>query len=415
MSIRKRTWMTSTGQAEAWIFDYRDMDGKRRHKHFKRKQDAVDYANRTGVQIREGTHVPDNASVTVHEAGKLWLQSAENAGLEPTTIQMYQQHLDIHIKPFIGRVKLSRLSIKSVRDFEDQLHKAPHIVRGKPAKRSAQMVHGVMGSLGSILADAHERGLVGKNVVSEMRRNRRGKKHHQARRKRKLQVGVDIPTPDEVRTILNTATGRLRPLLMTAVLTGLRASELRGLRWEDVDLKKGELHVRQRADRNNRTGQPKSRAGTRTVPMVPQLVTALREWKLVCPMNADGKHGLVFPTGKGKVETLGNIVRRGLIPCVIKAGLTKPLRDEHGVAKRDEHGKPMVEAKYKGMHCLRHFFASWCINRKEDGGMGLPAKVVQERLGHATIAMTMDTYGHLFPRGDDTAELAAGAERLLFG
>jgi len=69
-------------------------------------------------------------------------------------------------------------------------------------------------------------------------------------------------------------------------------------------------------------------------------------------------------------------------------------------------------AKYTGLHALRHFYASWCINRKEDGGIGLPPKVVQERMGHSSIAMTMDVYGHLFPRGDDAKELAA-AEGLL--
>jgi integrase len=72
-----------------------------------------------------------------------------------------------------------------------------------------------------------------------------------------------------------------------------------------------------------------------------------------------------------------------------------------------------VRPKYTGLHTFRRFFASWCINRKEDGGLGLPAKVVQERLGHATIFMTMDTYGHLFPRGDDSAKLAAAEQSLL--
>ncbi|MFN7024373.1 MAG: hypothetical protein ACK4QP_07590 [Pseudorhizobium sp.] len=57
------------------------------------------------------------------------------------------------------------------------------------------------------------------------------------------------------------------------------------------------------------------------------------------------------------------------------------------------------------MHSLRHFYASWLINRKEDGGPGLPAKMVQERLGHASIVMTMDVYGHLLPRSDDGTEL----------
>ena len=55
--------------------------------------------------------------------------------------------------------------------------------------------------------------------------------------------------------------------MLTAIFTGLRASELRGLRWQDVDLKSGELHVRQRADRYSEIGKPKSKAGTRTVPL----------------------------------------------------------------------------------------------------------------------------------------------------
>jgi integrase len=60
------------------------------------------------------------------------------------------------------------------------------------------------------------------------------------------------------------------------------------------------------------------------------------------------------------------------------------------------------------------FYASWCINRKVDGGLELPLKVVQARLGHASIQMTADTYGHLFPRSDDGAELAM-AEKALLG
>jgi integrase len=66
-----------------------------------------------------------------------------------------------------------------------------------------------------------------------------------------------------------------------------------------------------------------------------------------------------------------------------------------------------------GLHAFRHFFASWCINRKADGRRELPAKVVQGLLGHSSIVMTLDRYGHLFPRGDDRAELAAATSALL--
>jgi integrase len=66
------------------------------------------------------------------------------------------------------------------------------------------------------------------------------------------------------------------------------------------------------------------------------------------------------------------------------------------------------------LHSLRHFYASWCVNRRVDGGLELPLRLIQERLGHASIKMTADVYGHLFPRSDDGAELAH-AERALLG
>ena len=85
----------------------------------------------------------------------------------------------------------------------------------------------------------------------------------------RLKVGVDIPSTDEIKAIIAAMPERWRPLLLTAIFTGLRSSELRGLRWSDVDLKAGELHVRQRADRYNVIGKPKSKAGHRTVPLGP--------------------------------------------------------------------------------------------------------------------------------------------------
>jgi integrase len=76
-------------------------------------------------------------------------------------------------------------------------------------------------------------------------------------------------------------------------------------------------------------------------------------------------------------------------------------------------GKPVIEAKYTGLHAFRHFYASWLINARQDRGQELPAKVVQTRLGHASIVMTFDIYGHVFPRGDDRDQLAAAEKALL--
>jgi integrase len=213
------------------------------------------------------------------------------------------------------------------------------------------------------------------------------------RGKSKLKVGVGIPTPDEIRRIIQAASDWQRPLLLTLIFTGLRSSELRGLCWKHVDLHRGELHVCQRADEFNEIGKPKSESGDRVIPLGPLVLNALKQWKLACPK---GELGLVFPNGSGNLEAHVNIIRRLLWPVQIAATV---------VGKNGE-------AKYQGMHSFRHFFASWCINRKEDGGLELPIKIVQERLGHSSIVMTSDVYGHLFPRKDDGRELA-NAERLL--
>jgi integrase len=395
MSVRKRKWVTSAGEPrEAWIVDYFDQERNRHIETFERKKDADARHAEVKVDVKGGVHVAASKSITVKEAGKSWIEASEALGLEPTTIDQYRQHLKFHINPFIGAVKLSDLSAQAVRKFEDmirgQILEKPERLRGK--KRSPAMIRKVLVSLGSLLADAQERGLSARNAVRDLRRNRRRGKEGKAekRQKGKLKVGVDIPSPDEIKAILAYAKGRWRPLLVTAAFTGLRASELRGLRWADVDLKANELHVRQRADRFRQIGEPKSEAGHRTVPLPPSVTNILREWKLVCPRGE-----LVFPNGKGGVEFHQHIITRGLIPPQFAAGVTVK-----------------GNAKYTGMHALRHFYASWCINRTKDGGLGLPPKNVQERLGHATIAMTLDRYGHLF-KGDDADELDKAAQALL--
>jgi integrase len=387
MSIRRRTWKNRDGSyGEAWIVDYTDQHGHRHTKSLDRKKDAEAYHAAVAVDVRKGIHLADSQSIAVAEAGLLWLESGDRAGLERTTLDSYRQHLTFHITPLLGAVKLSQLTVPMVRNIEDRLR----------VERSPAMVRKVLGSLSAILADAQERGLVSQNVVRGLRARRlRGKERRADRRQRgKLRTGVDIPSPEEVRKIISHLDGRWRPLLLTAIFTGLRASELRGLRWADVDLKRNALHVRQRADCYRKMGALKSEAGERAIPLAPTLVNTLREWKLACPKS---EIGLVFPNGIGRIESHANIVNRGFIPTQIAAGVVTA------------NGK----AKYTGLHSLRHFYASWCINRRVDGGLELPLKVVQARLGHASVQMTADRYGHLFPRGDDGAELAAAEQAFL--
>jgi integrase len=404
MSIRKRSWNAPSGEIkEAWIVDFRDQKGKRTIKTFARKREAENYAITVKVQLRDGTYVADSDSTTVAEAGAMWINAGDNDGLERSTRDQRRQHVDLHIVPYLGHVRLSQLTAPMVRGFEDDLRRDD---------RSPAMVRKVRTSLGAILTNAVELGLATRNPVRDLRsRRRRGVEQRAERRaKGRLKVGVDFPTPDEIKAIIKAASDRWRPFLMTAILTGLRASELRGLRWSDVDLAKSEIHVRQRADKRRRIGPPKSEAGERTVPIPRGLVAALREWKAACPK---GPLGLVFPNKLGHVIFYGDLIDAALLPTMIAAGVSVIAKDAGGHVLLGPNGKPIRNAKYTGLHSLRHFYASWCINRKIDGGLELPAKVVQERLGHSTIGMTLDTYGHLFPRGDDRDELTTAETALL--
>lgn len=137
---------------------------------------------------------------------------------------------------------------------------------------------------------------------------------------------------------------------------------LRGLRWVNVDLDRRTLHVRERADRYNQNGKPKSEAGERAVPLLPMVVNMLREWRLTCPRketsrldesgNSVRELDLVFPNGPGNVESLANIINRGLLPVQTRAGVLV----DKGVV--DEVGKPVLSPKYTGLYALRHFYAS---------------------------------------------------------
>ena len=108
-------------------------------------------------------------------------------------------------------------------------------------------------------------------------------------------------------------------------------------------------------------------------------------------LPAGASSALVFPNGNGKVENHANIANRGFYPLQIAAGIV------------DRGGRP----KY-GLHALRHFFASWAIEQ------GFSPKRLQALLGHSSIQMTFDRYGHLFPSlEDDHAKFAAGELALV--
>jgi len=263
LGIRSRSWCTRSGQARAtWIFDYVDQAGARHIETFARWKDADARQVAVKTEIAAGTHTAASSSPTVAGAAEAWLRYVELEGRERTTLKGYGEHVRLHIVPRIGHLKLASLTMPKIGAFRDEL----------VASGSRDRAKKVLTSLKAILKDAQRRGHVAQNVAAGVSIGA------DPRGKRVLEAGTHFPIPDEVRRILAAAKPRWRALLVTAVFSGLRASELRGLRWEDVDLKKSELRVRQRADFYNQIGKPKSRAGSRTIPIGPMVVNTLREW-----------------------------------------------------------------------------------------------------------------------------------------
>jgi integrase len=340
--------------------------------------------------LKRGLHTPSSASPTVKEAGALWIKRCNEKKLEQSTIGAYEEHCDLHIYPFVGAKKLSDLNTPSINAFADRL---------REEGRSPEMVRRVVRSLGAIFREARRRGLSSVDPTA-------GLDLHLPGREDPRPVA---PTKAELQAIIGGAAGRWRPLVLVAIFCGLRASELRGLPWKDVDFDGRQINVTQRADIYHKIGRLKSKSAYRSIPCPSLVLNALREWKLVCPK---GDLGLVFPNGSGNVEALSNIMQRGFEPLQVAAGVTetKPELDDAGKPVLDHAGEPkMVTVAKYGMHALRHACASLWIEN------GMNPKRIQTLMGHSTIQMTYDVYGHWFQDAGADQRAAEDIQVRLLG
>lgn len=348
MSIRKRSWKSAGEDKTAWVVDYVDQRGQRRLKTFDLKKEAEAWAVTARHEIATGAHA-SSAKTTIEEVVGSWITHCVDEGLERTTIEQRQRHLKLHIAPFIGRLKLAELTTPRVNAFMDQ---------SRDAGRSVAMRRKTLTSLSTALSFAKGRGLVAQNVALGVKV--RSDERHKGG---PLKAGRDFPTKAELKLLIDRTPDFWRPFIVTAIFTGMRASELRGLRWCDVDL--DTIHVTQRADTWGKMGPPKSAAGARDIPLVPMVVNALK--------RSGGE--LVFPNRHGKVIAYSNFHTYVWQPLLRACGLNYEF------------------------HSLRHAAASLFIE------LGWQPKRVQAVMGHSSITMTFDRYGHLFPQGDVSEDM----------
>jgi integrase len=372
-TVRKRSWATRKGEVKtAWQLDYFDQQGKRRKEQYRTRREADARLLVIRGEVRDGIHVLEADSITIAEAALRWLQDRRLEGLERGSLRTYAQYVEV-INRLIGARKLSRLTVPLVNEFRKALLADPKLSRGRATS--------ILSALRMVIKAAQGEGLVAQNVAREVTIR------SSSRDDKPVEVGVDIPTKEEASALLQHAAGRNRPRIVTLIFTGLRASELRGLAWSHVDFIERMIRVRQRADQWGTLGAPKSGNGYRDIPMTPTVINTLREWKLACSHSTSN---LVFPGHRG----------RPLNHSSLQLAFEEVQR-EAGIV--DATGDP----KYT-LHALRHFFASWGIEQ------GFSPKRLQQLMGHGSMRMTYDVYGHLFPTPeDDHARFAAGELALL--
>jgi len=318
---------------------------------------------------RESGLMFDADNMTVGEYLARWLSDSVRGTVRISTFERHEQIVRAHLVTAFGRLKVKNLTPAHVRSLhreklEDGL--APATVR---------KIHS---TLHKALSQAVADGLIPRNAAD---------------------VKAPRPAPDEMRPLseaeartfldaARVAEDRFEALYVLAITTGLRRGELLGLRWDDADLDRGTLRVGRALVREGGrwvVGETKTKRGRRRVNLTPRTVAALkahRKRQLEQRVRLAGLYedqGLIFASENGTPLNPENLVKRSFKPLLKRAGL------------------PEIR-----FHDLRHTCATLLLGR------GVHPKIVQELLGHATIAMTLDTYSHYLPSMGDQASGAMG-------
>jgi len=372
-SVRRRTWTTASGEAKAaWVVDYTDSRGDRQRKHYSSKKAADAFRIQIEGQMQAGTYRPNADKVTVKEVCESFLEhcAGRNDRDERMTRKMltvYRGHVKNHIlhpDHGLGNRKLSQLTARSVGDFRDGLRSAMVTV---PTTRK------ILATLHSVLGYAVSQDWVATNAAHGTRvigpRGEGSKK-------------IVPPSKADMSLVLSAADENFKVKLTFAASTGVRAGEQWATRWRDVDLESGQLHICRRVDAYGEEGSPKSAAGVRTVPISSQLTAMLKAWKLKSKFKT--ADDLIFPNDEGNHISHDNLVKRRF----------SPLFDHIEAAHRANPTRFPAPPLRFNWHALRHFAVSSWIEAR------FAPKTVQTFAGHASLQVTMDRYGHLFPSDD---------------
>lgn len=330
----------------------RDANGKRlrRDIYGKTKKAVTDELTRLQSQKLAGSLVP-NEQTTFGDFLDWWLNDVAGITVRAKTLAWYRQVVATHIKSKLGTVRLQKLTAAHVQSLIAEM------ARDGKSARMRQIVFAV---LHRSLVVALRQGMVSRNVSEAIDRPTIPK--HE----------IKPLDGDQSAAFLRAADGeRLEALYVLALSTGMRQGEMFGLEWNDIDLKAGTLMVRRtlvEMDGKFSTNEPKTDKGRRLIELPQIAIDAL--WAHLSQQMTEGQaeNPLVFTDRDGKPLRRSNVTQRSFRPILTKAGL------------------PTVR-----FHDLRHSSATLLL------AAGIHPKVVQERLGHSEVSMTLDIYSHTIP------------------
>jgi integrase len=310
----------------------------------------------------------DADNLDISEYLDRWLSDSVQDTVKATTHERYEQIVRLHLKPALGRLKLKVVTPAHVRGlYREKL-------RAGSSPRTVRYVHV---TLHKALKQAVMDQLIPRNATEAVKPPQLSKEE------------IRPLTPEQAKTLLQTAAetdDRLEALYVLAVNTGLRQGELLGLKWDDVDLEEGTLQVRRTLSMTKAgpvLSTPKTTGSSRGVKLKRRASAALRSHleRQLGEIDRAGslysENGLIFASEIGAFLDRRSVTKHRFKPLLKRAGL------------------PEIR-----FHDLRHTCATLLLTRNVN------PKIVSEMLGHATIAITLDTYSHVLPNMRDQAAKA---------
>lgn len=345
------------------------IESEKHYKYFKTQREAREWVQKTTIQVDDGLSF-SATQITFKEFMHYWLDSAKPS-IRPNTVRQYGYVVNNHIPDGLGKVKLKDLRPEMIQVL---------INKKLEEGLSTRTVELIFAVVRRALNQAVQQSILPRNPIKGVTK---------PKPKRPEMVTL---TDTQVRTLLLAVRDtRFEALYQIAVTTGMRKGEILGLKWSDLDWVNRTLHVQRQLLRINNQGlvfdAPKSKASRRVIVLGEATIEKLRGHQTLQHKERLfagerwQEYDLIFPSTIGTPMEPRNCVRH----------FKETLR---------EANLPNVR-----FHDLRHSAASLMLQQ------GTHPKIVQERLGHASISLTLDTYSHVIPTMQE--EVAAKIDELL--